>query len=70
MCLQATIYFHLTMCLADTRLITTENYKNYAVEGFYKIFRNKQTWESRERPPHGLIAYVKDAQNVLEQHSH
>ena len=31
------------------------------------MFRYDQTWNGTGRPPHGLVAYMKDAKNVLEQ---
>ena len=71
MSLQTTTSLHLILCaFAETRLLKPEDSKNYAIEGFKKICKNDQTWNSRGRPPHGLIAYVKDAHNMLEEYSH
>ena len=66
MCLQTLFFMHVT-CLA-IRLLRIEDSKEYAIEGFNKIFRNGQAWNNTKRPAHGLVPYVKDGANVLEQH--
>ena len=54
--------------LGEIGLLKTEHLKNYAVEGFNKIFRNDKYGTAQE-DHHIDWAYVRDTQNVLEQHS-
>ena len=47
------------ICLAETRLQTSDHDSAYSIAGFKPIIRNDQTNEQFMRPPHGLAMYVK-----------
>ena len=56
--------------LAETRLLKTEDSKECAIKWFNDMLINDQTWNTTERPSHGLLGYEKYGWNVLEQHSY
>ena len=56
--------------LAETQLKSSDVNNDCQLEGHRHIFRNDQTYSGRTRPAHGIIAYVKDGVQVLEEHKY
>ena len=54
--------------LAETRLNSTDTDTEYKLEGYTQMYRNDQCSQPGARPPHGLIAYVKDGISILQTH--
>ncbi|XP_060603693.1 uncharacterized protein LOC132756597 [Ruditapes philippinarum] len=46
--------------LAETRLHENDNDSSYQIQGYHLIRNDQCTTSTSERPPHGLLIYVKD----------
>ena len=53
--------------LAETRLHSGDSDDDYRIPGFAQMFRNDQEQSNVNRPSHGLIMYVKEGIQVLDQ---
>ena len=53
------------ICLAETRLQSTDLDADYSISGFYPIIRNDQSRVYDMRPSHGLAMYVKSCHKII-----
>ena len=53
------------ICLAETRLQSTDQDADYSISGFFPIIRNDQSRVHDMRPSHGLAMYVKSCHKII-----
>ena len=58
------------ICVTETRLLVTDSCNIYAIQDFDKLFRNDLIWNNTGRSSHGLVEYIKESTNVLEQQTY